>query len=424
MFIDVAKVEVKAGDGGNGMVAYRREKYVPMGGPAGGDGGRGGNVVFIVDAGLRTLLDFRYQKHLRAPHGENGRIKNQHGANANDLVVKVPPGTLVKDVATDQLLADLTEIGQTAVIAKGGRGGRGNAHFSTSRNTAPDMAEKGEPGEEKTITLELRLIADVGLIGFPSVGKSTLLSVVSAARPKIADYPFTTLSPNLGMVQLADERQFVLADLPGLIEGAHEGLGLGHEFLRHIERTRVLIHVIDMGTLEERDPVADFQAINQELSLYDENLAKKPQIIAANKMDMPDAADRLAYFQKAYPELEVFPIAAMAHQGIDALMRRAADLLEIEETKIAEEPLSEEEMVYTSREHAIRFTIVRDNELYVVQSEELDKLVAMLNFDQYDAVKRFQSIMRRAGIDDALRAHGAKNGDQIQIGDMVFDFVE
>ena len=225
MFIDVAKVEVKAGDGGNGMVAYRREKYVPMGGPAGGDGGRGGNVVFIVDAGLRTLLDFRYQKHLRAPHGENGRIKNQHGANANDLVVKVPPGTLVKDVATDQLLADLTEIGQTAVIAKGGRGGRGNAHFSTSRNTAPDMAEKGEPGEEKTITLELRLIADVGLIGFPSVGKSTLLSVVSAARPKIADYPFTTLSPNLGMVQLADERQFVLADLPGLIEGAHEGLG-------------------------------------------------------------------------------------------------------------------------------------------------------------------------------------------------------
>ncbi len=424
MFIDVAKVEIKAGNGGNGMVAYRREKYVPMGGPAGGDGGHGGDVVFIVDPGLRTLLDFRYQRHLRAPHGENGRIKNQHGANADDLLVKVPPGTIVRDVLTQDLVADLTEVGQTAVIAKGGRGGRGNARFATSRNTAPDMAEKGEPGEEKTVILELRLLADVGLVGFPSVGKSTLLSVVSAARPKIADYHFTTLTPNLGVVSLGDERQFVLADLPGLIEGAHVGLGLGHEFLRHIERTRVLIHVVDMGTQEERDPIADFEAINRELSMYDPKLSVRPQIVAANKMDLPGANERLQRFIDAYPDVSVFAISAVSHQGIDLLMQKAAELLVLEEQKPTVEETTQDEVVYRSNENPIRFTIQRDNDLFIVQSAELDKLVAMSDFNQYDAVLRFQRIMRRSGVDDALRAHGAKDGDQIQVGDMIFDFVD
>ncbi len=424
MFIDVAKVEIKAGNGGNGMVAYRREKYVPMGGPAGGDGGRGGDVVFIVDSGLRTLLDFRYQRHLRAEHGENGRIKNQHGANADDLLVKVPPGTIVRDALTQDLLADLTEVGQTAVIAKGGRGGRGNARFATSRNTAPDMAEKGEPGEEKTVTLELRLLADVGLVGFPSVGKSTLLSVVSAARPKIADYHFTTLTPNLGVVSLGDERQFVLADLPGLIEGAHIGLGLGHEFLRHVERTRVLIHVVDMGTQEERDPIVDFETINRELSMYDPKLAVRPQIVAANKMDLPGADERLKRFMETYPDILVFPISAVSHQGVDLLMQKAAELLVLEEQKPELEEITQDEVVYRSNENPIRFTIQRDNDLFVVQSVELDKLVTMSDFNQYDAVLRFQRIMRRAGVDDALRANGAKDGDQIQVGDMIFDFVD
>lgn len=424
MFIDVAKVEIKAGNGGNGMVAYRREKYVPMGGPAGGDGGRGGDVVFIVDSGLRTLLDFRYQRHLRAAHGENGRIKNQHGANADDLLVKVPPGTIVRDALTQDLLADLTEVGQTAVIAKGGRGGRGNARFATSRNTAPDMAEKGEPGEEKTVTLELRLLADVGLVGFPSVGKSTLLSVVSAARPKIADYHFTTLTPNLGVVSLGDERQFVLADLPGLIEGAHIGLGLGHEFLRHVERTRVLIHVVDMGTQEERDPIVDFETINRELSMYDPKLAVRPQIVAANKMDLPGADERLKRFMETYPDILVFPISAVSHQGVDLLMQKAAELLVLEEQKPELEEITQDEVVYRSNENPIRFTIQRDNDLFVVQSVELDKLVTMSDFNQYDAVLRFQRIMRRAGVDDALRANGAKDGDQIQVGDMIFDFVD
>ena len=425
MFVDMAKVEVKAGDGGNGMVAYRREKYVPLGGPAGGDGGRGGDIVFVVDEGLRTLMDFRYQRHFKADHGENGRHKNQHGANAEDLVVKVPPGTVVRDALTNELIADLTETGSGAVIVKGGRGGRGNVRFANSKNKAPDMAEKGEPGVTRTIILELKLLADVGLVGFPSVGKSTLLSVVSAAQPKVAAYHFTTLSPYLGMVTLGEGRSFVLADLPGLIEGAHEGLGLGHEFLRHVERTRVLIHVIDMAATDGRNPVQDYQIIQKELASYNPKLLKRPQIIAANKMDLPDAIDQLRQFQEVYPDLEVFSISAATRTGVDELMQRAGYLLDtlVIEEKALEEVL-DDEIVYTAKGQKIKFAIEMDQEVYVVVSEELDKMVLMTNFEQYDAVKRFQRILKRAGIDTALRNHGAKNGDVIRVGDVEFDFVD
>ncbi len=425
MFVDVAKVEVKAGDGGNGMVAYRREKYVPMGGPAGGDGGRGGDVIFVVEPGLRTLMDFRYQRHFRAKLGENGRPKNQHGANAEDLVVKVPPGTIVRDAQTQDLIADLTEIGQRAVIAKGGRGGRGNVRFATAKNKAPDMAERGEPGEVKDVFLELRLLADAGLVGFPSVGKSTLLSVVSAARPKIASYHFTTLSPHLGVVSLDNERSFVLADLPGLIEGAHEGLGLGHEFLRHVERTKILVHVIDMAATEGRDPVADYHAIRNELIEYNPYLAERKQVVVANKMDLPESKENLEQFRQQITDVEIYPISAISRDGIDALMYCIATLLDelqaAESTRIEAE---QDEVVYRARAPRFIFTIGRDDTVFVVESVELDKLVTMTNFDQYDAVKRFQTILRRSGVDSALRAEGAKDGDVIRIGDMEFDFVE
>ncbi len=302
MFIDQTKVYVKGGDGGNGMVAFRREKYVPKGGPAGGDGGKGADVIFEVEEGLRTLMDFRYQRHFKAPRGEHGMSKNQHGRGAKDMIVKVPPGTVVSDAKTNEVIADLTEHGQRAVIAKGGRGGRGNSRFATPANPAPELSEHGEPGQERDIVLELKLLADVGLVGFPSVGKSTLLSVVSSARPKIAEYHFTTIVPNLGMVETEDGRSFVMADLPGLIEGAHSGVGLGHQFLRHIERTRVIVHVIDMAAMEGRNPYEDYVTINNELEQYNLRLMERPQIIVANKMDMPGAEENLAEFKNKLTE--------------------------------------------------------------------------------------------------------------------------
>ena len=312
MFVDQTKIYVKGGDGGNGMVAFRREKYVPMGGPAGGDGGKGADVVFEVNEGLRTLMDFRYQRHWKAPRGEHGMSKNQHGKNAKDMIVKVPPGTVVMDAETKEVIADLVEHGQRAVIAKGGRGGRGNSRFATPANPAPELAENGEPGQERDVILELKLLADVGLVGFPSVGKSTLLSVVSSAKPKIAEYHFTTIVPNLGMVETEDNRSFVMADLPGLIEGASEGVGLGHQFLRHIERTRVIVHVIDMAAMEGRDPYEDYLTINKELEEYNLRLTERPQIIVANKMDMPEAEENLQKFKERleedYPDFSDFSI--------------------------------------------------------------------------------------------------------------------
>ncbi|MEN1969273.1 GTPase ObgE [Lentibacillus sp. N15] len=426
MFVDQVNVYIKAGDGGNGLVAYRREKYVPKGGPAGGDGGNGGDVVFQVDEGLNTLMDFRYNRHFKAKRGENGMSKNQHGKNANSLIVPVPPGTTVMDSDTKEIIADLTNHEQQAIIAHGGRGGRGNSRFATPRNPAPDFAENGEPGQERNIKVELKLIADVGLVGFPSVGKSTFISVVSAAKPKIADYHFTTLSPNLGVVDTADHRSFVMADLPGLIEGAHAGVGLGHQFLRHIERTRVIVHVIDMAGTEGRDPYHDFEKINAELKEYDGTLMDRPQIIAANKMDMPGATENLQLFkEKLTEDFPIYPISALTKDGLRDILFAIADTLDtIPKTKpeIAE---TKEEVVYRYQRPQAAFTISRDDDgAYVLTGDQIEKLFKMTDFNRDEAIQRFARQLRGMGVDDALRKKGAKDGDTIRLMDYEFEFVE
>lgn len=430
MFVDQVKIYVKGGDGGNGMVAFRREKYVPNGGPAGGDGGRGANVVFEVEEGLRTLMDFRYKRHFKAPRGEHGMSKNQHGRGSQDMIVKVPPGTVVSDAETEEVIADLTEHGQRAVIAKGGRGGRGNSRFATPANPAPELSENGEPGQERDVILELKLLADVGLVGFPSVGKSTLLSVVSAARPKIAEYHFTTIVPNLGMVETEDARSFVMADLPGLIEGAHSGVGLGHQFLRHIERTRVIVHVIDMAAVEGRDPYEDYLVINKELEQYNLRLTERPQIIVANKMDMPEAAENLAAFkEKLTDDFPVFPISAFTREGLRDLLFAIADTIE----KTPEFPLLEEveenpgvnRVVYRHEEDTDKFKITRDPDgTFIISGDTIEKLFKMTNFASEESTRKFARQMRGMGIDDALRERGAKDGDTVRILKYEFEFVE
>lgn len=429
MFVDQVKIYVKGGDGGNGMVAFRREKYVPKGGPAGGDGGKGGDIIFIVDEGLRTLMDFRYQRHFKATKGENGRSKSQHGKNAEDLVVKVPPGTVVKDDDTGEVIADLVRHGERAVIAKGGRGGRGNIRFATSRNPAPEIAENGEPGQERYIVLELKVLADVGLVGFPSVGKSTLLSIVSSARPKIAEYHFTTIVPNLGVVETEDGRSFVMADLPGLIEGAHQGAGLGLQFLRHIERTRVIVHVIDMGAVEGRDPYQDFFTINKELREYNLRLTERPMMIAANKMDMPGAEENLEKFKKQLQEdIPIFPISAVTQSGIRELLFAIADTLE----NTPEFPLHHVEedetinrVIYKHEKAEQDFIITRDPDgVFVLSGEKIEKLFKMTDFTHDESVRRFSRQLRGMGVDDALRERGAKDGDIVRLLDFEFEFIE
>ncbi|MDE3839757.1 GTPase ObgE [Bacillus methanolicus] len=429
MFVDQVKIYVKGGDGGNGMVAFRREKYVPKGGPAGGDGGKGADVVFEVDEGLRTLMDFRYQRHFKAPRGEHGMSKNQHGKNAKDMIVKVPPGTVVTDAKTGEVIADLTEHGQRAVIAKGGRGGRGNTRFATPANPAPEISENGEPGQEREVILELKLLADVGLVGFPSVGKSTLLSVVSSAKPKIAEYHFTTIVPNLGVVETEDGRSFVMADLPGLIEGAHSGVGLGHQFLRHIERTRVIVHVIDMAAIEGRDPYEDYVTINNELKEYNLRLTERPQIIVANKMDMPNAEENLAEFKKKLTDqYPVFPISAITKRGLRDLLFAIADKLE----ETPEFPLMEEtektgvhRVLYKHETEQEEFTITRDPDgSFVLSGEKVERLFKMTDFSRDESVRRFARQLRSMGVDDALRERGAKDGDTVKLFDFEFEFIE
>lgn len=429
MFVDHVKIFVKGGDGGDGMVAFRREKYIAYGGPAGGDGGKGADVVFIVDEGLRTLMDFRYQRHFKAPRGEHGGSKNKHGKNAEDIVVKVPPGTVVTDAVDGHIIADLVEHGQTAIIAKGGRGGRGNSRFVTPQNPAPELSEMGEPGFEREIVLELKVLADAGLVGFPSVGKSTLLSVVSAAKPKIADYHFTTLVPNLGMVELEDGRGFVLADLPGLIEGAHEGVGLGHQFLRHIERTRVIIHVIDMSGMEGRDPYEDFTTINEELEQYNLRLTERPQIIVANKMDMPESEENLRLFKEklADDSARIFPISALTRKGLDELLFAVADLLEVtSEFPMNEiEPDEENAVLYKYEGDDVDFKISRDDDgAYVLSGYTIERLFKMTDFNFDQSVRKFARQMRGMGIDDALRERGAKDGDTVRLLGFEFEFIE
>lgn len=427
MFVDQVKIYVKGGDGGNGMVAFRREKYVPKGGPAGGDGGNGADVIFEVEEGLRTLMDFRYKRHFKAPRGEHGMSKNQHGKNSQPMIVKVPPGTIVSDEATGQIIADLTEHGQQAVIAKGGRGGRGNSRFATPANPAPELSENGEPGIERNVILELKVLADVGLVGFPSVGKSTLLSVVSSAKPKIAEYHFTTLVPNLGMVETEDGRSFVMADLPGLIEGAHQGVGLGHQFLRHIERTRVIVHVIDMSGLEGRDPYEDYQTINAEFKEYNLRLTERPQIIVANKMDMPDSEDNLAELKKKLgDDMKIFPISAITREGVRELLFEIADAIErTPEFPLFEEEPTENRVVYEFKKDEPNFAITRDSEgSYVLSGEKIEKLFKMTDFSREESVRRFARQLRGLGVDEALRERGAKDGDIVKLLDYEFEFVE
>ncbi|MGY0693191.1 GTPase ObgE [Virgibacillus sp. FSP13] len=426
MFVDQVSVYIKAGDGGNGLVAYRREKYVPKGGPAGGDGGNGGDVIFEVDEGLNTLMDFRYNRHFKAKRGENGMSKNQHGKNSTPLVVPVPPGTTVVDEETNEIIADLTHHKQQAVIAHGGRGGRGNSRFATPRNPAPEFAENGEPGQERNIKVELKLIADVGLVGFPSVGKSTFISVVSAAKPKIADYHFTTLTPNLGVVDTSDHRSFVMADLPGLIEGAHSGVGLGHQFLRHVERTRVIVHVIDMAGTEGRDPYADFVKINQELKEYDSKLMDRPQIIAANKMDMPGAEENITVFkEKLTEDYPVYPISSLTKEGLRDILFAIADTLERIPKVAPKVEETEEEVVYRYQRPQASFDISRDDDgAFVLSGVRIEKLFKMTDFNRDEAVQRFARQLRGMGVDEALRKRGAKDGDTIRLLDYEFEFIE
>lgn len=430
MFVDQVKISLKAGDGGNGITAYRREKYVPFGGPAGGDGGNGASIVFEVDEGLRTLLDFRYQTHFKAKRGEGGQSSNMHGKNAEHLVLKVPPGTIIKSVETEEVLADLVENGQRATVARGGRGGRGNSRFASPRNPAPDFSENGEPGEEIEVTLELKLLADVGLVGFPSVGKSTLLSTVSKAKPKIGAYHFTTIKPNLGVVSTKDHRSFVMADLPGLIQGASEGIGLGHQFLRHVERTKVIVHMIDMSSSEGRDPYEDYQIINEELKAYEHRLEDRPQIVVANKMDIPDAEANLTIFKEQLndTDVRVIPLSTVMHDNIDELLYAIADTLE--EVKDVdfnkeEEDLGVNRVVYKHTPSQDAFTITRDDDAaYVVSGKAIERMFKMTDFNSDPAVRRFARQMRSMGIDDALRERGCENGDIVRILGGEFEFVE
>ncbi|MGV3244133.1 GTPase ObgE [Staphylococcus sp. 11261D007BR] len=428
MFVDQVKIYLKAGDGGNGITAYRREKYVPFGGPAGGDGGKGASVVFEVDEGLRTLMDFRYQRQFKAKKGEKGQSSNMHGKNAEDLVLKVPPGTTIKSSETDQILGDLVEHGQRATVAKGGRGGRGNSRFATPKNPAPDFSENGEPGEEIEVVLELKLLADVGLVGFPSVGKSTLLSIVSKAKPKIGAYHFTTIQPNLGVVSTPDHRSFVMADLPGLIEGASDGVGLGHQFLRHVERTKVIVHVIDMSGMEGRDPYEDYLTINKELRAYKKRLEDRPQIVVANKMDMPEAQEHLEQFKsKVDSNITIIPISSFTRENIDQLLYNIADTLETvkDEDFSMEDKVGVNRVVYKHTPSQDQFNITRDDDgAYVVSGNAIERMFKMTDFNSDPAVRRFARQMRSMGIDDALREKGAENGDIVRILGGEFEFVE
>lgn len=425
-FIDRTSITVKAGDGGNGKSAFRREKFVPKGGPSGGDGGRGADVVFVVDNNMNTLLYFRYHRRFKGENGENGDIKNQYGHNAPTCIVKVPPGTIVKDADTGEVIADLTAAGERVVVARGGRGGRGNAKFSSSQNRAPTFAELGEPGESRSLSLELKLLADVGLVGYPSVGKSSIIACVSAARPEIAEYHFTTLTPVLGVVRVDDERSFVMADIPGLIEGAADGAGLGHDFLRHVERTKVILHVVDASGVEGRDPVEDYHRINAELKKYSEKIARRPQILVANKMDLPGAGENYARLEKlaAAEDIAIFPVSAATREGLAALIAETAKALD----RYVEEPEKTDGIkVYDADkdEDPERITITRnDRGDFIVSGKALEKLVAMTNFGNDEALRRFQYIWRMKGIDSRLKKRGIKEGDTVHIGAMEFEFRE
>lgn len=423
MFVDDVSVIIKAGNGGNGAVSFRHEKYVAKGGPYGGNGGRGGNVIFVGDSGLTTLMDFKYIRKIKAQNGENGMTKNMFGKDAEDIYIKVPIGSVVYDKLTNTVIADITKHNQEAIICKGGRGGRGNSSFATARIPAPQFAENGEPGEEKEIRIELRVLADVGLVGFPSVGKSTLISVTSAAKPKIASYHFTTLIPNLGVVRVKDGRSFIMADLPGLIEGASNGAGLGIQFLRHIQRTRVIVHIIDMSGIEGRNPINDYLIINKELENYDPKLLKRPQIVVANKMDLENSKENLIAFKDKFPQLSIIPISAYTKDNIDELLYQIADILDNSPIDTFEEPVQDEIVEYNFVKKEDPFTIEKTDEgLYNVIGPAVKKIFDSTDFNREESVKMFAKRIRDLGVDAKLKELGVQDGDTVLIFNYEFEF--
>ena len=422
MFVDEVEIKVEAGKGGDGCTAFRREKFVPMGGPYGGNGGHGADIIFKADEGLHTLLDLRYQKTIKGANGENGRGKNQHGKGAEPLIVKVPLGTVVTDLDTNLILADLSKKDQEEIIARGGRGGRGNTAFKTQTNTAPNYSENGEEGEHKNLKVEVKMLADVGLVGLPSVGKSTIISCISKSKPKIAAYHFTTLNPNLGVVKSTNGKSFVMADLPGLIEGASNGEGLGDKFLRHIERTKVIAHVIDMAGSEMRSPYEDYLLINKELKEFDEKLLKKPMIIIANKMDLEGAEENLKEFQEKV-DCKIFKVSAAQNKGLQQVVDYLADLLDtIPSTPLYEEDNIESHILYKFKKEE-PYTIEKEGDQeWVIKGKEIERIFKMTKFSSEEAAYRFANKIRRMGIDDKLKELGAKEGDQVRILDFYFDY--
>ena len=422
MFIDEVTIEVHAGNGGDGCLAFRREKFMPMGGPFGGNGGRGSNIIFKVDEGLRTLLDLRYNRIIKGKKGENGSGKNQNGKNSDDIIIKVPQGTVVTDLDSGLIVADLKNKDDEVIVAHGGRGGRGNTAFKTQANPAPNFSENGEPGEVKYLKVELKMLADVGLVGLPSVGKSTLISMVSQAKPKIAAYHFTTLTPNLGVCKDKNGRSFVMADLPGLIEGASQGEGLGDRFLRHIERTKVIAHVIDMSGSEGRDPYLDYQVINNELKSFSEKLLTKPQIIIANKMDLESSRENLEKFKEKVTD-PIYEISAIENVGLDKVLVALADLLEkTEDTPLYEEDQMEGHVLYKFQKEE-PYTITReDSGTWVIAGRELERLFRMANFQTDEGIARFTKRLRKMGVDDKLEELGIEEGDIVRILDFEFEY--
>jgi GTP-binding protein len=426
MFVDEVEIEVLAGNGGNGAKTFRREKYVPLGGPNGGDGGHGGSVIFEVDVNVTTLLAFRYRHKYKAERGVDGAGKDMFGKNGSDLVLKVPLGTMVYDVTKDQHIADLNALNSRVVIARGGVGGRGNAHFATSIQQAPQFAEQGEPGEQKVLRLELKLLADVGLLGFPNAGKSTLISAVSAARPKVGAYPFTTLVPHLGVVRVDDERSFVMADIPGIIEGASEGAGLGHRFLKHISRSRVLVHLLDVGGMSGRNPLEDYRTLNRELALFDEALAALPQLVVLNKMDLVPPQEELQELEDTLTQdgVEYMKISAATRTGLDALVYRLS--LIVAEARSAEaepEPAEGHVVITAEQSEDERWTAsVHDDSTFVITGKKVERTVLMTDLDNEQAVKRLQKTLSRLGINRKLKTMGAKHGDTVKIGEVEFNY--
>ena len=421
MFIDEVVIKVEAGNGGDGCLAFRREKYVAMGGPFGGNGGHGSNIIFKVDEGLHTLIDLRYMKTIKGKKGENGRGKNQNGAAADDVIIKVPQGTIVTDLGTGFIIADLKEKDDEVVVAYGGRGGRGNTAFKTQSNPAPNFAENGEPGEVKELKVELKLLADVGLVGMPSVGKSTIISCVSKAKPKIAAYHFTTLNPNLGVARTKDGRSFVIADLPGLIEGASLGEGLGDRFLKHIERTRVIAHVIDMSAFEGRDPYLDYVTINKELENFNKDILKKPEIIIANKMDLPSAKENLEKFKEKIGDKKIFEVSAMTNTGLEDVVTSLADMLdEIPITALYEDDKFESHVLYKFKKDE-PYTITKEDDCWVIRGDEIEKIFKMTKFTD-EGLARFSKKIRKMGVDDKLIELGAEPGDKVRILDFFFEY--